>query len=78
MANGFGRGLRFRGCSPATPFIGRGRGGLPRCRAPFSYYSVGPKEEVSTLRNQARTLRQWLEGVERRIKDLEDEDEERK
>ena len=30
---GFGRGMGFgfRGSSPPWPFIGRGRGGLPRC-----------------------------------------------
>ena len=39
MPNGFGRGLGrgggwgfgFRGSSPPWPYIGRGRGGLPRC-----------------------------------------------
>jgi hypothetical protein len=47
MPNGFGRGggygrgygggmgLGFRGASPPWPYIGRGRGGLPRC----GYYS---------------------------------------
>ena len=29
----FGRGFGFRGWSPAWPFVGRGRGGLPRCWA---------------------------------------------
>jgi len=32
MPNGYGRGLGFRGSSPPWPYIGRGRGGLPRCR----------------------------------------------
>jgi hypothetical protein len=31
---GGGMGFGFRGTSPAWPYIGRGRGGLPRC----SYY----------------------------------------
>jgi hypothetical protein len=38
MPNGYGRGFGrvgwgfgFRGSSPSWPFIGRGRGGLPRC-----------------------------------------------
>jgi hypothetical protein len=30
-AGGFGRGFGFRGYSPSWPYIGRGRGGLPRC-----------------------------------------------
>jgi hypothetical protein len=29
----YGRGFGFRGWSPAWPFVGRGRGGLPRCWA---------------------------------------------
>lgn len=28
---GFGRGYGFRGGSPPWPYVGRGRGGLPRC-----------------------------------------------
>jgi len=35
MPNGrnFGRGFGLRGYSPDWPYIGRGRGGLPRCWA---------------------------------------------
>ena len=29
-----GRGFGFRGSSPPWPYIGRGRGGLPRCAYP--------------------------------------------
>ncbi len=43
MPNGFGRGFGrggwgfgFRGSSPPWPFVGRGRGGLPRCGYFFS------------------------------------------
>ncbi len=28
---GYGRGFGFRGSSPPWPYVGRGRGGLPRC-----------------------------------------------
>ena len=31
MPNGFGRGFGFRGSSPPWPYVGLGRGGLPRC-----------------------------------------------
>jgi hypothetical protein len=31
---GFGRGFGFRGSSPPWPYVGRGRGGLPRCAYP--------------------------------------------
>jgi hypothetical protein len=30
-AGGGGMGFGFRGSSPAWPYVGRGRGGLPRC-----------------------------------------------
>ena len=39
MPNGFGRGgwgFGFRGSSPPWPFVGLGRGGLPRCGYFFS------------------------------------------
>lgn len=39
---GFGRGFGFRGYSPPWPYVGRGRGGLPRCWAGTSYYSSYP------------------------------------
>jgi hypothetical protein len=53
MPNGFGFGggwgFGFRGSSPPWPYVGRGRGGLPRCwyflgvapsagQAPYPYY----------------------------------------
>lgn len=46
MPNGFGRGIGrgggmgfgFRGSSPPWPYVGRGRGGLPRC----GYFTGGP------------------------------------
>jgi hypothetical protein len=31
---GYGRGFGFRGSSPPWPYVGRGRGGLPRCYYP--------------------------------------------
>lgn len=37
LGRGGGRGFGFRGTSPAWPYVGRGRGGLPRC----GYYSAG-------------------------------------
>jgi hypothetical protein len=50
MPNGFGRGLGrgggwgfgFRGSSPPWPYIGRGRGGLPRCGYFFAGAAVPP------------------------------------
>lgn len=37
---GMGRGFGFRGYSPPWPYVGRGRGGLPRCQAFFPYASA--------------------------------------
>jgi hypothetical protein len=34
---GYGRGFGFRGTSPPWPYVGRGRGGLPRCWYPGAY-----------------------------------------
>jgi len=75
MPNGFGRGFGFRGWSPPWPFVGWGRGGLPRCwsyiGASFPYYPMSPEQEQAMLRSQAETLRRWTEEIELRIKDLE-------
>ena len=34
---GYGRGFGFRGTSPPWPYVGRGRGGLPRCAYPGAF-----------------------------------------
>jgi hypothetical protein len=39
---GFGRGFGFRGSSPPWPYVGRGRGGLPRCAYPGLYEGLPP------------------------------------
>jgi len=38
----FGRGFGFRGGSPPWPYIGRGRGGLPRCGYYGAYAGGAP------------------------------------
>ena len=42
MPNGFGRGFGFRGSSPPWPYVGRGRGGLPRCGYFFAGSAAPP------------------------------------
>lgn len=37
----YGYGFGFRGYSPPWPYIGRGRGGLPRCWHPGGYGAPG-------------------------------------
>ena len=101
MPNGFGRGMGrgsggsgggtgfgFRGSSPPWPYVGRGRGGLPRCgyflsgaaspafgNAPFGS-QVSPEQELDSLRNQAEAMGEQLEQVEARMHDLENEKKE--
>ena len=110
MANGFGYG--FRGCSPPWPYVGRGRGGLPRCwhawggmvppygrpmpaaQVPYSSYgeawtatpyyggasapwgmpqgtSMTREQELSFLQDQAQAIKEQLEQIGARIRDLE-------
>ena len=125
MPNGYGRGFGrrggwgfgFRGSSPPWPFVGIGRGGLPRCGyflsgaagmpAPPGYPSYGSpwttpyyggmaypgampygyggapmgvnpfapqmtrEQELDFLRSQAEAIKEQLEQIDARIKELE-------
>ena len=83
---GYGRGFGFRGASPPWPYVGRGRGGLPRCWHPGSWgagsypppapYYPAPAgdEELGFLKNQADVMKSQLEDIERRIQEEERED----
>ena len=85
LARGFGAGrgmgFAFRGSSPPWPYVGRGRGGLPRCAYFLSGtgqtpYPVTPEtatkeQELSLLTTQAATMKEQLEQIEARIKSLE-------
>jgi hypothetical protein len=71
-----GAGFGFRGASPSGPYMGRGRGGLPRC----SYYlgKRGPavpgttrEEEFNSLKALSAELSRHLSDIDARIKDLE-------
>ncbi len=72
-----GIGMGFRGNSPPWPYVGRGRGGLPRC----SYYTgsltntpdqvVTREQEISSLKSQAENIKKELDMVETRIRDME-------
>ena len=87
FGRGGGAGLGFRGASPAWPYVGRGRGGLPRCWYPGAGAAPGlfapPRnygplpardEELGFLKDQAEAMKQELEDVERRIQELEKKD----
>jgi hypothetical protein len=110
---GFGRGgwgFGFRGSSPPWPYVGLGRGGLPRCGyylsglggapvaagypaygvsedMPYGSYAGAPlgvvpgadpyapemtrEQELDFLRNQAQILKNQLERIGSRLKELE-------
>ena len=92
MVYGFGRrfgrrgggGFGFRGTSPSWPYVGRGRGGLPRCwypgvamDSPYPPVSqayppqMPPEQESGWLKSQAEAIKAELNQVEARIRDLE-------
>lgn len=106
MGYGGGMGYGFRGYSPPWPYVGIGRGGLPRCwayggyeapafgygPAPYAPPAYGwepyeasgsgwgpyegpssPGEEIRFLKGQADAIRDELEAIDNRIKELEKE-----
>ena len=85
---GYGRGFGFRGSSPPWPYVGRGRGGLPRCWHPGLWEGATPyatpqtapywpaptrEDELGALKEQADVMKQQLGGIEGRIQELEKE-----
>lgn len=92
----YGRGFGFRGWSPGWPYVGRGRGGLPRCWAygPYPYGadfglgysgptpwtgppSMPPEDEKQMLQDQVAFLKDQMDQISKRIKELEKESKER-
>ena len=80
MPFGHGRGFGFRGSSPAWPYIGLERGGLPRCGSPGfrktpaynpAVSSFIPEEERESLKNEATAMQSELNRIEARIRELE-------
>jgi hypothetical protein len=84
---GYGRGFGFRGTSPPGPYVGVGRGGLPRCWYPGSFaafpYATTPvpyapgttrEQELTFLNEEAKAIRRRLEDIEARIRELEPKD----
>ena len=84
--SGWGRGgggFGFRGASPPWPYVGRGRGGLPRCWYPGLFATpasvsyggypaqVTKEEETDFLKEEAKAIKRQLEDIEARIKELE-------
>jgi len=86
MQYGYGRGFGFRGSSPPWPYVGRGRGGLPRCWHPgllggTTAYAAGGatpywpapnrEDELGFLKEQSNVMKHEMEEIERRIQELE-------
>jgi len=84
-----GMGFGFRGNSPPWPYVGRGRGGLPRCgyflnsaagtaatwpyQQPTFTPQTGKEQELAALSDQAQMVKEQLAQIEARIRDLESE-----
>ena len=86
MMYGYGRGFGLRDASSPWPYVGRGRGGLPRCWQPglwraASYPPQAPywpapirEEELGFLKDQADVIKSQLDDIERRIQEIEKKD----
>jgi hypothetical protein len=92
MQNGYGRGWRgrglgFRGESPPRPYVGLGRGGLPRCEyfaeEPFTVRRMpiselppdsffSEEDQLVFLRRRADIIKREIENIESRIRSLEE------
>ncbi|MEW6142107.1 MAG: DUF5320 domain-containing protein [Chloroflexota bacterium] len=75
---GGGMGFGFRGWSPPWPYVGRGRGGLPRCGYYLSGAGTAPPatsafagRESDLLKARMEDLKRELEHIEARLRDLE-------
>ena len=73
-----GMGFGFRGSSPPWPYVGRGRGGLPRCgyflgNATGSSPDVpmAPDQKLATLNDQAEAIKAQLDQIKVRIREIE-------
>lgn len=83
FGSGGGMGFGFRGASLPWPYVGRGRGGLPRCWYPGvasvpRYVPVSPyatemtrEQELDFLKGEAEAIKRELDRVEARIRDFE-------
>ena len=69
-----GMGFGFRGSSPPWPYVGRGRGGLPRCGYILSGAAgtspAAPEQELAALNDQAQAVKVQLDQIEARIREI--------
>ncbi len=52
---GGGSGFGFRGATPPWPYIGLGRGGLPRCGYYYSQGVINPADQVNPAYTAGKT-----------------------
>ena len=78
MGSRRGMGFGFRSSSPPWPYVGRGRGGLPRCgyflgnaTSKYPATSMAPEQELTSLNNQAQAIKAELDQIEARIREIE-------
>ena len=81
----YGCGFGFRGASPAWPYAGRGRGGLPRCLSPEVVKTPGYAPVINGYRRRGQTpytpqttaeqeldfLREESDTLKRQIEEIE-------
>jgi len=82
MYFGYGRGIGFRGSSPPWPYVGRGRGGLPRCwypglpnagvpwTSPVSSFPT-PFQAGVTQEQEMNILRSQADALKRQLQEIE-------
>ena len=77
----YGRGFGFRGSSPPWPYVGRGRGGLPRCRypgtgrepitaVPYTTPSAKTYEPASSREEEIAAMRDQTDGMKLQLEDI--------
>lgn len=73
--HGYGFRMGFMGTVPPWPYVGKGKGGMPRCWWPSwkvdNQNSMNEKDELRYLKQRANVLNEELRWIEERIKTLE-------
>jgi hypothetical protein len=82
MPYGYGMGFGFRGTSPPWPYVGRGRGGLPRCwypglrgvspaDTPYTTPRAAPYGPAPTREEELQFLNQQADVIKRQLEEIE-------
>ena len=65
-----GRGFGFRGPSQSWPYIGRGRGGLPRCSNPDLWGGINYIEPVSSRAEGSESTKDLVDSLKNQLEDI--------